>query len=748
MTIEFDFVESDYKFTTPIRKFKQNDPYFWKIDNIPLEQLEDNVLWLKDQITNGALKFSEVPRGLLSELQPYATGGDRIVRVKPGRFTGRVNDAYNKNNISNIILSGVSTNNPGVYTDDKDINYYVQLASNLLFSDSYDSSKALNLNGLETLASIWSTKGPESASDVEYKNGVFQYTHNSKLKNAVPPGSDRQVQIKNLIDDINLTHQDFHDHQAIHNMLTQKWRGVSRLAIVDVPEELSLEIDAYSDDDFDASSTPSDAYRIDLVFVYTHPIDASSTTISTKQGTSPKTITKAELGVVKGAGYIHANNITNETTADKSILANINDLAFDANTGVSGIHGSFPAPDDLMNIAPLLMEQLETTDERLIGQSILPVAYVVIKKTTTSTTTTGKGIINANDVIDIRPFLRSAELTYGERAGISAANPPLSFANPAVGKAELYDTESRVIDFLNTIESNTTQSSVWAKGTIYGGLKYGPEGTLMMMSGAEAGGDYASQTGDWSPDAVLETLGIQPTTVQGNARYIPDLPEWDTRDEVEDAGDLQGIDVTLAGYINTYVARATMSYINNYYKSGPPALGKENIRMGYDDGALQTVLRFVSKKIQVKLPDWAVDYDVKLQYENCIPTTHPGGSAGGGFKDKFVQTFNGMFVSKRKIVDNVATFVIISTIEGAMGGALNDNHWPRALITRVTGPEALAGFAVPKIDSVGDFSFDTYSHSGLTDFFTDTGVCIIPTVSFSVIAYSGDNVTDEGGSIL
>ena len=268
MTIEFDFVESDYKFTTPIRKFKQNDPYFWKIDNIPLEQLEDNVLWLKDQITNGALKFSEVTRGLLSELQPYATGGDRVVRVKPGRFTGRVNDAYNKNNISNIILSGVSTNNPGVYTDDKDVNYYVQLASNLLFSDSYDSGKALNLNGLETLASIWSTKGPESASDVEYENGVFQYTHNSKLKNAVPPGSDRQVQIKNLIDDINLTHQDFHDHQAIHNMLTQKWRGVSRLAIVDVPEELSLEIDAYSDDDFDASSTPSDAYRIDLVFVY------------------------------------------------------------------------------------------------------------------------------------------------------------------------------------------------------------------------------------------------------------------------------------------------------------------------------------------------------------------------------------------------------------------------------------------------------------------------------------------------
>lgn len=745
MTIEFDFVESDYKFTTPIRKFKQNDPYFWKIDNIPLEQLEDNVLWLKDQITNGALKFSEVTRGLLSELQPYATGGDRVVRVKPGRFTGRVNDAYNKNNISNIILSGASTNNPGVYTDDKDVNYYVQLASNLLFSDSYDSSKALNLNGLETLASIWSTKGPESASDVEYENGVFQYTHNSKLKNAVPPGSDRQVQIKNLIDDINLTHQDFHDHQAIHNMLTQKWRGVSRLAIVDVPEELSLEIDAYSDDDFDALSTPSDAYRIDLVFVYTHPIDASSTTISTKQGTSPKTITKAELGVVKGAGYIHANTTTNETTADKSILANINDLAFDANTGVSGIHGSFPAPDDLMNIAPLLMEQLETTDERLIGQSILPVAYVVIKKTTTSTTTTGKGIINANDVIDIRPFLRSAELTYGERAGISAANPPLSFANPAVGKAELYDTESRVIDFLNTIEGNVTQSSVWAKGTIYGGLKYGPEGSLVMMNGAEAGGDYVAQTGDWSPDAVLETLGIQPTTVEGNARYIPDLPEWDTREDIETN---LYIDSTLASYVHTHVGKSNKGFIQHYYKNAGPSLGTDNIQMGADYATMHTVLRFVSKKIQVKLPDWASDYDVKVQYENCIPTTTPAGEGWGDTADYSIQTFSNLLVSKRKIVDNVATFVVISTIGGKMGGQINSHDRYESAITHVKSEKNLLGFAVPKIDAVGDYTFNTHAIASKDNFFVDTGACIFPTVSFTVIAYSGDNVTDEGGSIL
>ena len=36
-----------YKFVTPIRYYKANDPYYYEVDNIPLRQLEENILFVK-----------------------------------------------------------------------------------------------------------------------------------------------------------------------------------------------------------------------------------------------------------------------------------------------------------------------------------------------------------------------------------------------------------------------------------------------------------------------------------------------------------------------------------------------------------------------------------------------------------------------------------------------------------------------------------------------------------------------------
>ena len=44
------YEESVYRFTDPVRLFKANDPYYFEVDNIPLKQLQENCLWLKDQI--------------------------------------------------------------------------------------------------------------------------------------------------------------------------------------------------------------------------------------------------------------------------------------------------------------------------------------------------------------------------------------------------------------------------------------------------------------------------------------------------------------------------------------------------------------------------------------------------------------------------------------------------------------------------------------------------------------------------
>jgi len=49
------YSESPFKFTEPIRYLKANDPYYFEVDNIPLKQLQENCLWLKDQISGGVV---------------------------------------------------------------------------------------------------------------------------------------------------------------------------------------------------------------------------------------------------------------------------------------------------------------------------------------------------------------------------------------------------------------------------------------------------------------------------------------------------------------------------------------------------------------------------------------------------------------------------------------------------------------------------------------------------------------------
>ena len=89
------YVESSYTWTNPPRWFKANDPYWYQLDNLPLKQIHENCQWLKDQI-EFTLGSSGVGRSDFNELRPFVVGGDRRLRVLPGNFIGRVNDAYNK----------------------------------------------------------------------------------------------------------------------------------------------------------------------------------------------------------------------------------------------------------------------------------------------------------------------------------------------------------------------------------------------------------------------------------------------------------------------------------------------------------------------------------------------------------------------------------------------------------------------------------------------------------------------------
>jgi len=465
------FFDSNFIFTSPVRKFKANDPYYWEVDNIPHAQLEENCLWLKDQIENsegdmqlgvgggpggqgaGAVGSNarNITRANFSDLRPMIAGS--TLTVSPGRFTARVNDAATLN----TPLSQPALNAGSTYTG-AGTNWYMKnpaaVATELakIFSDS--AADVLHLNGLFEQFSNYAL----------YKVGLGQYAFTGTT-----------VTSTNLNDNLSYTGFPLIDHEKVYTLLnnvfvnslnniayvqplatefTKRWRGVARTAVVDVPRTLSITVPAYNTQDFfyitadgDKELIGGNTQRIDLIFLYTKPIDQGSTKIISKGGIA--TTVEAKLGILLGAGLgldktstaageyaTIVRNTAGTTNADAYMLPSKADIASNEG-GVllkdgTTITGSFPAPDDILNLAPLLANDLATNDFRLVGQTVLPIAYVVV-------TAAQAGNIPSSHLIDIRPFFRTTELTYDERAGIAAALPGLSLVNPAVGKRELDD---------------------------------------------------------------------------------------------------------------------------------------------------------------------------------------------------------------------------------------------------------------------------------------------------------------------
>ena len=265
----------------------------------------------------------------------------------------------------------------------------------------------------------------------------------------------------------------------------------------------------------------SNTERIDLIFIYSKPVDQGSSKVISNGGVT--TITKPSLGILVGAGLgldysatgtdeyaTIVRNTDSTTTGDFFMLASQADVA-STDGGIllkdgTTVNGSFPAPDDILNLAPLLANDLATNDLRLVGQSILPIAYVRV-------TQAQAGVITRNDLMDIRPFFRTTELTYDERAGIAAALPGLSLANPAVGKRELDDCINTVVTTAlgtgGTLDNtNPSVPRTIGGGYIWGGRKYGPEGAITAAMG---------DNGSWFENG---TFGMSYTDT-------PSDPDWD-----------------------------------------------------------------------------------------------------------------------------------------------------------------------------------------------------------------------------
>ena len=580
MVSEIVYYDSNYNYINPVRHFKANDPYYYEVDNIPIKQLEESKNFLKDQV-DGILKDRanfkiEVDRSHFTELQPFVTGVDRKVRVKPGRYTARVNDAYSVTPIQFIAqVAGFSNTTEGNAVAPVN-TYQVEKMRGAGVSAALETFQAgltgaaLNMNGLAERTFTYpipDEDGIDPAGGEQFLNAtsIGDYINLRSVQPAVGYGGSRgNPTLPNIIGDLysggNLSSERM---QNIRNVYTpgatidatqsgrlessfiKRWRGAIRTSIVDVSGELSVTVpdfnegDFYYDDENGNRQQLAANQRIDLVFIYSKAIDQSETTLPERgTGNVNRVIRKPVLGILKGAGIgVNKNPVVGEdSVTDLNSLngtpimlahpgdENSPNTGFETSTaGI--IRGSFPSPDDLLNLAPVLSENLESDSIALIGQSILPVAY--IRVTNAGGTV---DIIEENDVIDIRPFFRTTELAYNERAGIAAATPQVSISNPVVTESaldkvrrEVYaDLKSR-IDNLDIPEESP--SRVVGAGTICGGMRYGPEGALFRQAAPNILGGQL-QTTNWNDlaDAAETFFNYLPGSITFNPAW--DIAPW------------------------------------------------------------------------------------------------------------------------------------------------------------------------------------------------------------------------------
>ena len=770
-TNNFTFAESDYRFTSPVRYFTATDPYYWEVDNIPLKQLQENDLWLKNQIEEGFKNLSfNTKRSDFQELLPFSNSVDNIVRVKPGRYTARINDATSNPRLQELTkVFGQVFDEPNKWRfasySDEDLKASIDRITSEVASD------ALFMNGLIERVFTYPVKSPNEAFDeIEYSEEQ-RLTYQSPLLRAFfwPGTSYGRSEWWQDITKWNEQAGMFYS-LLVENLLVKFWRGTFRLSVVDVSEELSIEVPEFNQRDFDyydengvLQQNNSVATRIDLLFIYSKPIDASAVKIKSTSLTNYRTITKPELGLVRGAGMILVSDLgdgfggeaagsTERSLDDNDNIRILASPADSANTNggfnALNVRGSFPSPDDLMNVAPLLLENLEASDPRLVGQSVLPVAYVVVRRDAADNEF-GEVIITNNDLIDIRPFFRTAELAYNERAGIAAAVPQISISNPVVSDMKLKYVTNEIIEdyqaklarleerFLRSTAENSNRPRVIGAGMVQGGSRFGPEGAIRRYYERYQGLDRVE-----SLERLREIYNL-PT---GHATNY--FPEWDVAPWVPNTDRKEYPNDCVFVHLHTsYEGNSgnddNFSYLGSSSKS---------INGGPLEHLINDSLFFFCKKtikLNREAVEWMDHYTVQAHLVNCVPISHQGqlpqsGSISlAGASDIWIEYQRDEFtiycawpamqnvpVSETQVTTGFPNFLTRfgnsgSTSNTTSRSTIYKSLFSKGLVDLRDNPEVTAGFTVLTQELSGQNRNRVING----------GVCIYPTIKFEIIGY-------------
>ena len=633
---EFSFFTGPYRFTDPVRYFTSTDPYYWEVDNIPLKQLQENDLWLKDQIEQGFKNFRvSFDRQDFNELKPYSDGEDNVVKVKPGLFSSRINYVDTNNRLQAI------TRLMGEVFDDPNKWRFATLAdatvkSNVDDITGTDGDQAPYLNGLIERNFTWMVRDLYSVFPDRASAGNF--TIQSPLHSIFfwPQASYTNNE---WVSDESKTRPDlgFRRSPILENVITKFWRGVFRLAIVDVPEELSIEIPPFLASDFDYLDedgnlqTQEAELRVDLLFLYAKPVDTSGVKVRGNTATTTRTLTSPQLGLIRGAGVVlrktgsNAGNFGSEnSTLSLDSEGNFKILASPADSsGVNNgfasreVKATFPAPDDLINVAPLILDSLQASDHRLVGQTGLPIAYIVVRKEA-SLNEFGETVITNSDIIDIRPFFRTAELTYNERAGLAAAFPQASIANPVVTDLRLKNVSIEIGKEVDAVEVRTrsfVQDSILRRarivggGIIQGGGKFGPEGAIRDLLSRQG---FTTSQASYDEFRRIHNYPTQSAT--------PFRPDWDVAPWVPATAQKDYPNDCVHLHVHNLTAGATPNELFDY-------VGKCSTT--YNGGKLEqmmtpTAIFYCKKTVRLDRSqvDWMDHYSVDAHLVNCVPLSH------------------------------------------------------------------------------------------------------------------------------
>ena len=287
---------STHPFTDPIRYFKANDPYYWEIDNIPLTQLQENILWLKDQVSEaGTTGTDDVGRKNFTELRPNSTGDDRNVTVSPGRFMGRVNDAYGTG-ISKIVVDAYTQYDNNKFHKEESVVLSDEVLLKLVGSSV---SSIVGNNGLYDHLQTHVANHPTTTGQIVDWGNYYTFDTRNMVSSV---GNIYDIpKIKLAIWEQDTTTHNYYgpipsDLQQLAVEWTRAWGAPFRTALVNVENTLSIEVPEFDDDDYVNETTSIPSVRVDLLFVYTKPIDASATTIA--QVNSPTELSTTTPGFI------------------------------------------------------------------------------------------------------------------------------------------------------------------------------------------------------------------------------------------------------------------------------------------------------------------------------------------------------------------------------------------------------------------------------------------------------------------